>query len=270
VKHLTALFAFQLALVANGGAEPYTYSASGLPAGLTLNTATGEITGTPATLGHSIVTASAIDSQTNTVGPLQFSVDVISRLDFESPAPPAAEHNYSYSYQFDVDGATGTVTYAVTSGSIPTGAVLSSSGFLNTAGGAGFITQAGGTTAIFEVTATDSGSGDTLVIPCSVPVYSEFKTTNTPPAYIVTVGTQVQISSVGYLGGAPSFASLVGSVPTGLTVTPSTADHSAIVFASQAFAKTLISVTSTDSLGLSPGAGSFFLTAIDPNPKIQP
>ncbi|HEY0638652.1 MAG TPA: M14 family zinc carboxypeptidase [Pseudonocardiaceae bacterium] len=44
---------------ASGGTPPYTWSATGLPAGLVINSSTGQITGTPTTAGTSSVTLTA-------------------------------------------------------------------------------------------------------------------------------------------------------------------------------------------------------------------
>lgn len=44
---------------ATGGTPPYTWSASGLPAGLSINSSTGQVTGTPTTAGTSNVTITA-------------------------------------------------------------------------------------------------------------------------------------------------------------------------------------------------------------------
>ncbi|WP_412537926.1 trypsin-like serine protease [Longispora sp. K20-0274] len=47
---------------ASGGTAPYAWSATGLPAGLSISSSTGQITGTPTTAGTSTVTVTATDS----------------------------------------------------------------------------------------------------------------------------------------------------------------------------------------------------------------
>ena len=58
--------AASLTLSASGGTTPYTFSATGLPAGLSINASTGVISGTPTTAGTSTVTATVTDSATPT------------------------------------------------------------------------------------------------------------------------------------------------------------------------------------------------------------
>ena len=64
----TAGIAYNNAVAATGGITPYTYSASGLPNGLVLNTTTGAITGTPSlsAIGPYSVAFSVVDSTTPT------------------------------------------------------------------------------------------------------------------------------------------------------------------------------------------------------------
>ncbi len=55
-----------LKVSATGGTPPYTWSASGLPAGLSINSGTGQISGTPTAAGTSSVTVTATDSASRT------------------------------------------------------------------------------------------------------------------------------------------------------------------------------------------------------------
>jgi subtilase family serine protease len=69
----------------DSGGLALSYAASGLPAGLSINPATGTISGTPAAAGSSTVTVTAADTFTNT-GATQFSWTVTS----PPPPPPVA------------------------------------------------------------------------------------------------------------------------------------------------------------------------------------
>ncbi|WP_329045425.1 M4 family metallopeptidase [Amycolatopsis sp. NBC_01488] len=58
--------AVNLPLSASGGTAPYTWSATGLPAGLSINASTGTISGTATTAGSSSVTVTAKDAANKT------------------------------------------------------------------------------------------------------------------------------------------------------------------------------------------------------------
>jgi len=256
-----------LFLVGTGGAGGYSYAASGLPSGLSLNTATGEITGTPAALGHTVISATVTDSETNTYS-ASFTLDVISAMNFEQTAPPDAERNTSYSYQFNVTGATGAVTYAVTSGSVMAGTSLSSGGLLD-----GVVTTPSGTRVTFTVTATDGGTGETLDIPCSVSVFGELKAaiSSARPTITVNVPTTIDRGTIGYLGGEPSYLLSLhtGSVlPAGLSMTVNPGDGSITFKATQAFASTFLKFDVLDGLGFTTPTSGMFLTAVDPNRRV--
>jgi hypothetical protein len=67
--------AFQATLTASGGSPPYTWSVTGLPASLTLNTATGTITGTPA-VGVYPIMVSVKDKANVIAGPQQATINI--------------------------------------------------------------------------------------------------------------------------------------------------------------------------------------------------
>jgi len=64
--------AVSLPLSASGGTAPYTWTASGLPAGLSISSSTGTISGTPTTAGTSSVSVTATDSAAHS-GSVSFS-----------------------------------------------------------------------------------------------------------------------------------------------------------------------------------------------------
>jgi autotransporter-associated beta strand protein len=74
--------AFNYAINAN--ASPSSYSASGLPAGLSINTATGLISGTPTTMGQSVVTLGATNASGTGTATL-----IINTTNNVAPATPS-------------------------------------------------------------------------------------------------------------------------------------------------------------------------------------
>ncbi|WDZ82623.1 S8 family peptidase [Micromonospora cathayae] len=72
--------ATSLQMSASGGTAPYTWSAAGLPAGLSINSSTGLISGTPTTASTYTVTVTARDAASRT-GSTSFSWAVTENLD---------------------------------------------------------------------------------------------------------------------------------------------------------------------------------------------
>ena len=68
---------------ATGGTAPYAWSATGLPAGLTINPSTGQLTGSPTTAGTSTVMVTVTDSSSPTLvakASLQITITPISSV----------------------------------------------------------------------------------------------------------------------------------------------------------------------------------------------
>lgn len=176
-----------LSLVATGGAGGYVYSivtssvTGDLPPGLTLNSSTGAITGTPTAQGHYLFVAQVQDSSA-TVYTASFSITVQSSLVWsQRETKPGELTAVFYFFQFLVSGATGAVTWSIVSGNLPAGLSLdSSTGFVS-----GFPdpdSNGLGGRSYFTIRATDSGSGDYLDISTSIFIYDLLTAVGFPDA----------------------------------------------------------------------------------------
>ena len=118
--------AYSQTVSATGGTGPYTFavSAGALPAGLTLNAASGAITGTPSAGGVSSFTIRALDSIGN-AGTRAYAVSVgTNSLTVNPPTLPAAVRGKFYSQAVIGSGGSGPYTYLVTGGALPPGLTL--------------------------------------------------------------------------------------------------------------------------------------------------
>ena len=214
--------AYSQTLAASGGTGPYTLAlASGsLPAGLSLNTSTGEISGTPTTPGVSSFSVTATDSSAagcvSAAQPLSITVacGVTITLSPGGGNPQvltAGTVGTAYSQTITASGGSSPYTYNVSSGSLPGGLTLSSGGSLS-----GTPTASG--TFTFTVTATDNngcpGSQNySLTISCP--------TITVSPASLNAgaVGTAYSQTISASGGTSPySFSVTSGSLPAGLTL----------------------------------------------------
>ena len=144
-------------LTASGGTSPYTFTviSGSLPAGLSLNSG-GVLSGTPTAVGTFTFTVQAQDSTSGGsggpyTGTLSFTVIIAAPTVVVSPSTlPNGTYGSSYSQGISASGGSGTYSYAVSSGSLPSGLSLNSS----TGALTGTPTAAGSAT--FTVTATDT------------------------------------------------------------------------------------------------------------------
>ena len=130
--------AYSGAVAASGGTTPYTYSASGLPGGLSISSATGAITGTPAQ--SSIGTSSATIKVTDSTQPtsqsatsslsIKISPALLAVTTTSLPGGTAASPYPSTTLQ--ASGGVPPYTWALASGSnLPAGLSLSTSGAIS-------------------------------------------------------------------------------------------------------------------------------------------
>jgi hypothetical protein len=118
---------YNSSLLATGGTPAFTFSiASGsLPPGLTLNPATGAITGTPTTAGVDPFVAHAVDSLLVPAS-ANCSITVVSAVSLTCPSS-AATAGTPYSSSLVATGGTAPYTYSITVGALPTGLALNAS-----------------------------------------------------------------------------------------------------------------------------------------------
>jgi uncharacterized repeat protein (TIGR01451 family) len=114
-------------LTVSGGTGPYTWSVSSgsLPAGITLGSTTGTLSGTPTAPGTSTFTVQVTDADGQSATKAT-SLAIISGPALSFPAPPSGEIGTAYSDTLTVSGGSGPYTWSVSSGSLPAGITLGS------------------------------------------------------------------------------------------------------------------------------------------------
>ncbi|MBG0813119.1 putative Ig domain-containing protein [Planomonospora sp. ID82291] len=119
-------------LAANGGEEPYTWSAQNLPTGLSINTSTGDISGTLQQAGQYSVTVRVADSAGDSVSQTftwTVQTKTVSTLRITNPVPSAPNQSTRYNKNTSLTlGATGgTGGYTWQASGLPPGLTLSGS-----------------------------------------------------------------------------------------------------------------------------------------------
>ncbi len=210
--------AYNQTVIATGGTGPYTYalSSGSLPSGLSLDTSTGAITGTPNGTGLSSFTIMATDSLNN-IGSRYYSINIgTNSLTLNPSSLPNGTQGTPYSQAVSASGGTGSYTYAVTSGSLPAGLSL------NTNTGAITGTPSANGVSNFTVQATDS-SADTGSRSYSVSINLAALAINPASLPAATQGTAYSQAVTATGGTAPyTYAIVAGALPSGLALNPAT------------------------------------------------
>ncbi len=262
----TAGVAYSLALAAAGGAGTLTWSAVGLPAnGLSINSTTGAITGTPTAKGTVSFTVTVTDSSTAGAKP----ASTLLIITVNNPAPPTITTT-----QTQVTAAPGTAAsvYGFTFHASGTGALTwSATGLpadgLSLAAGTGIVsgTPTSKATVSFTLTVSDSFGQSSAATAFVL-------TVNNPTAPAIT-STQVQVTAApGTVGSVYSFAfhatgtgtltwSAVGLPADGLSLAASTGIVSGTPTTKQSVAFTL---TVSDTFGQASAATAFSITVNNP------
>jgi Putative Ig domain len=121
----------QIQATDSAGGQTLTYRATGLPPGLSISSSSGLISGTPTTAGTSSITVTATDT-TGASGSASFTWTVTpAPLEVTTTSLPGATLGSAYSATLAATGGTPPYSWSVTSGSLPPGLSLSSSGTIS-------------------------------------------------------------------------------------------------------------------------------------------
>ncbi len=192
--------------MASGGKPPFTWSASNLPAGVTLNSVSGALTGTPAAPGNSKITVTVTDSEIpNQTTSAAATIQVLGIT--TSSSLPAARVGGAYSQTFTALGGSG--TYSFSSANTPPGLVFSGSRLTGTP------TTAGTFTFPVQVRLTDVR--DSFFAPFSLVVVSALSITSAGNPGELAFGSSVADILTATGGKQPYTWSATG-LPAGVTL----------------------------------------------------
>ena len=202
----------------SGGHTAYSWSSDGLPSGLSINSGTGEVTGTPSGAG----TFTALIRLTDALGVQAVSaaqiVEIATILNIGGSYNAAPTRGQTYLFQPSVSGGFMPRAFSISAGALPAGLTL------DTANGtiSGALTTQANYTATLRVTDAD---GSTAQMAFNVNVSGDLSITGDIPA---TGTTTVAFSgdNLGVTGGtAPhSWSVSSGILPHGVTINTSTGD----------------------------------------------
>jgi len=195
-----------------GGVGPYSFSIvpgfGDLPPGISLDSVSGLISGTPTISGNYTFWVSCIDAVT-TATEKEFTINVSSPLTINSSSLLLnGTKDFAYTYNVTVTGGNAPFNFTKTAGNLPTGLTLSSSGVIS-----GTPTVVGQYT--FTITVTDAYART---------VFKSFSITIDPALVISTSGLNdgivgapysLTLSSTGNIG-ATGWSLVSGTLPTGL------------------------------------------------------
>jgi hypothetical protein len=216
--------AYSSAVTASGGTTPYTYSSANLPAGLSINSSSGAITGTPAqsSIGTTSATIKVIDStqpspqSASSSFSIKISPATLAVTTTSLPAGAAASPYPSTTLQ--ASGGVSPYAWAMASGSsLPAGLALSTVGVISGTPAAG---DGGSYSLTFEVTDSltpPDTAHATLTLTISGAPALTLTTTTLPNATLNTAYSATLAASGGVTPYTFSLANST-SLPAGLTL----------------------------------------------------
>jgi pimeloyl-ACP methyl ester carboxylesterase len=166
-------YAAQQPVAAAGGRTPYSWSVSGQPGGMAIDSSSGAIVGTPTVAGTFNLTATVLDSSSPQLTASKvLTLTVVNACAVITLLPSTlgvGTVGTAYNQGISQTGSVGTTTYDISAGSLPSGLTLSSAGVVE-----GIPTASGTFSFTLRATDTRGCSGSrvyTLTIsPATIPI----------------------------------------------------------------------------------------------------
>jgi hypothetical protein len=245
--------AFSNTIVATNSPTSYAYTGV-LPAGLSFNTTTGAITGTPTAAASSTISVTATNAGgTSSAATITFNITTLPVPVLTGNLTLTAAANSSFTYSLNATNSP--TSYTITSGSLPPGMSLNNPSF----GTLGFLPNTVGTYT-FTMTATNAGG-------TSAPATFTITITTAPP--IVTTASPTGTTGTAFTytisatNSPTSYAVASGTLPTGLSLNTTTGVISGTPTVSGSYS---VTVTATNAGGTSaPVTLSFTITGPEIN-----
>jgi len=240
-----------------GGVTPLTYGIDTIPAGLTLDTSTGEITGTPTAAGTTSATLTATDSASQTA---------TQSITFDIGSGPSVSPTNA-TYTLDVNSSLATTAPTVTGGASPitwTSTALPAGLSLDSANGviSGTPTAVGNYSVTLTATDHDGATGTQDV---SINVNASPSITSTAGSYAVEVNTSLSTTAPTVSGGTGTLTWTSSALPAGLSL-----DSANGVISGTATAVGNYSVTLTATDSDNEHAQQAQTIHVDPGPSVSP
>jgi hypothetical protein len=231
--------AYNATVAATGGTTPYTWSATGLPAGLTINASSGAITGTPTTAGASTVAVTVTDSTnpTHLTATASLSITIIAPPSITTTSLPGGVVGAAYNATVAATGGTTPYTWSATG--LPAGlSIDAASGAIT-----GTPTTAGSSTVTITVTDSTNPAHLSAAKTLSINIAGQLAitTTSLPSGVVNTAYAGVTLAAT---GGAPPYTWSATGLPAGLTLNASTGQ---IAGTPTAATTNTVTITVTDS-----------------------
>ncbi|MFI5805011.1 putative Ig domain-containing protein [Streptomyces sp. NPDC051561] len=202
---------------AEGGTAPYTWSATGLPAGTSLAASTGTVTGSPTAAGTSNVTVTATDSA-GRKGSTSFTWTITpANADLALAAPGNQSATVAKAASLTLRASGGSTPYTYSATGLPAGLSLAAA----TGVVSGTPTTAGTSTVNAKVTDSTGRSASTLFSWTVAPAGGTTPVLTNPGSQNVYVGRPVRLP-LAVTGGSAPYSFTATNLPAGLTIAAGT------------------------------------------------